>query len=86
MRTLQYYFDCSGTPIAYNGCGLIEFLRVKVVAFKIGLLGLGTVGAGTAEILLSRDWRHPLLQELEILSVGVRDILELGLYNCQKMC
>ncbi|MBE9160753.1 MULTISPECIES: homoserine dehydrogenase [Microcoleaceae] len=44
------------------------------MAFKIGLLGLGTVGAGTAEILLSRDDRHPLLQELEIYRVGVRDI------------
>jgi len=44
------------------------------VAFKIGLLGLGTVGAGTAEILLSPDGRHPLLQELEIYRVGVRDI------------
>ena len=44
------------------------------MAFKIGLLGLGTVGAGTAEILLSPDGRHPLLQELEIYRVGVRDI------------
>lgn len=44
------------------------------MAFKIGLLGLGTVGAGTAEILLSPDGRHPLLQELEICRVGVRDI------------
>lgn len=44
------------------------------MAFKIGLLGLGTVGAGTAEILLSRDDRHSLLQELEIYRVGVRDI------------
>ncbi|XZO01083.1 MAG: homoserine dehydrogenase [Microcoleus sp.] len=44
------------------------------MGFKIGLLGLGTVGAGTAEILLSTDGRHPLLQELEIYRVGVRDI------------
>jgi homoserine dehydrogenase len=44
------------------------------VAFKIGLLGLGTVGTGTAEILLSPENRHPLLQELEIHRVGVRDI------------
>nr|WP_228049683.1 homoserine dehydrogenase [Tychonema sp. LEGE 06208] len=60
--------------MSYNDCRLSEFQRVKVVAFKIGLLGLGTVGAGTAEILLSRDDRHPLLQELEIYRVGVRDI------------
>jgi homoserine dehydrogenase len=44
------------------------------VAFKIGLLGLGTVGTGTAQILLSPENRHPLLQELEIYRVGVRDI------------
>lgn len=44
------------------------------MAFKIGLLGLGTVGTGTAEILLSPENRHPLLQELEIYRVGVRDI------------
>jgi homoserine dehydrogenase len=60
--------------LSYNDCRLSDFLRVKVVAFKIGLLGLGTVGAGTAEILLSADGRHPLLQELEIYRVGVRDI------------
>lgn len=44
------------------------------MAFKIGLLGLGTVGAGTAEILLSPEGRHPLVQELEIYRVGVRDV------------
>lgn len=44
------------------------------MAFKIGLLGLGTVGTGTAQILLSPENRHPLLQELEISRVGVRDI------------
>jgi homoserine dehydrogenase len=45
---------------------------VKAVAFKIGLLGLGTVGGGTAEILLNPALRHPLLQELAIHRVGVR--------------
>ncbi|MFB2893334.1 homoserine dehydrogenase [Aerosakkonemataceae cyanobacterium BLCC-F50] len=44
------------------------------MSFKIGLLGLGTVGTGTAEILLSPEGRHPLVQELEIYRVGVRDI------------
>jgi homoserine dehydrogenase len=44
------------------------------VAFKIGLLGLGTVGAGAAEILLNPAQRHPLLQELEIHRVGVRSL------------
>ena len=43
------------------------------MGFKIGLLGLGTVGSGTAEILLSPEGRHSLLQELEVHRVGVRD-------------
>lgn len=42
------------------------------MAFKIGLLGLGTVGTGTAQIVLDPDRRHPLVQELEIYKVGVR--------------
>jgi homoserine dehydrogenase len=42
------------------------------VAFKIGLLGLGTVGTGTAQIILNPSGRHPLLQEIEIHRVGVR--------------
>jgi homoserine dehydrogenase len=42
------------------------------VAFKVGLLGLGTVGAGTADILLHPDLRHPLLRDVEIARVGVR--------------
>jgi homoserine dehydrogenase len=44
------------------------------VAFKIGLLGLGTVGTGTAQILLDPAQRHPLVQELEIHRVGVRSL------------
>ena len=44
------------------------------MVFKIGLLGLGTVGIGTAKILLSPQGRHPLIHELEIYRVGVRDI------------
>lgn len=42
------------------------------MAFKVGLLGLGTVGTGTAQILLDPAGRHPLLKELEIHRVGVR--------------
>jgi len=44
------------------------------VAFKIGLLGLGTVGSGTVKILQDPAQRHPLLQELEIYKVGVRSL------------
>ena len=44
------------------------------MVFKVGLLGLGTVGAGTAEILLNPAGRHPLLQEIVIHRVGVRQL------------
>lgn len=42
------------------------------MVFKIGLLGLGTVGTGTAEILLDPAGRHPLVREIVIQRVGVR--------------
>ncbi len=41
---------------------------------KIGMLGLGTVGAGTAQILLDPIGRHHLLAQVEIVRVGVRDL------------
>ncbi|MEM7795743.1 MAG: homoserine dehydrogenase [Cyanobacteria bacterium P01_C01_bin.118] len=44
------------------------------MVFKVGLLGLGTVGTGTAKILLDAAQRHPLLQTLEIHKVGVRSL------------
>ncbi len=43
------------------------------MAFKIGLLGLGTVGTGTAQILLDPSGRNPLVEELEIYRIGVRN-------------
>ena len=44
------------------------------MAFKIGLLGYGTVGTGTAEILLDPSGRNNLLQEIKITKVGVRSL------------
>jgi len=44
------------------------------VALKVGLLGLGTVGTGTVQLLLDVAGRNPLLQELEIYCVGVRSL------------
>lgn len=44
------------------------------MTFKIGLLGLGTVGTGTAEILLNPQGRHPLIKDIEIQKVGVRSL------------
>lgn len=40
----------------------------------IGLLGLGTVGAGVASILDSPDGRHPLISDLDLVKVAVRDL------------
>lgn len=44
------------------------------MAIGIGLLGLGTVGTGTAEILLTPQGRHPLLREVHLKKVGVRSL------------
>ncbi|ANV84826.1 homoserine dehydrogenase [Picosynechococcus sp. PCC 7003] len=44
------------------------------MAIGIGLLGLGTVGTGTAEILLSPQGRHPLLGEVVLKRAGVRSL------------
>ncbi|HEY9892798.1 MAG TPA: homoserine dehydrogenase [Candidatus Sericytochromatia bacterium] len=44
------------------------------MGFKVGLLGLGTVGTGTVEILQNREGRNSLLQEIEIYRVGVRSL------------
>ena len=44
------------------------------MTFKIGLLGYGTVGTGTAEIILAPSGRNSLLQEIAIAKVGVRTL------------
>jgi homoserine dehydrogenase len=43
------------------------------MAIGVGLLGLGTVGAGVAAILASPEGRHPLVAELALRRVAVRD-------------
>ena len=40
----------------------------------IGLLGLGTVGAGVASILSTPTGRDPLVAELQLRRVAVRDL------------
>ena len=44
------------------------------MAIGIGLLGLGTVGAGVAQILQTPDGRHPLVKELVLRQVAVRNL------------
>jgi homoserine dehydrogenase len=39
----------------------------------VGLLGLGTVGAGVASILTSPEGRHPMVADLALRRVAVRD-------------
>jgi homoserine dehydrogenase len=41
---------------------------------RIGILGLGKVGTGTAQILLDPVGRHHLLGKVEITKVGVQSI------------
>ncbi|MEM6253600.1 MAG: homoserine dehydrogenase [Cyanobacteria bacterium P01_D01_bin.156] len=56
------------------------------MVFKVGLLGLGTVGTGTAKILLDAARRHPLLQTLEIHKVGVRSLDKPRAINFPEEC
>lgn len=44
------------------------------MTYKVGILGLGTVGTGTAQILLDPAGRHPLLKDLDVAQVGVRSL------------
>ncbi len=53
---------------------LLVKLGAKFVGVKLGILGLGTVGTGTVQLLQDKTGRHPLLQEIEIYRVGVRSL------------
>lgn len=53
---------------------LLVKLGAKFVGVKLGILGLGTVGTGTVQLLQDLVGRHPLLQEIEIYRVGVRSL------------
>lgn len=44
------------------------------MGIKVGLLGLGTVGTGTAKILLDPQDRHPLVDQIELAKVGMRSL------------
>ncbi len=41
---------------------------------QLGILGLGTVGTGTVQLLQDSTGRHPLLRDIEIYRVGVRSL------------
>jgi homoserine dehydrogenase len=42
------------------------------VTFKVGILGLGTVGTGTVQLLLDPTDRQALLKEIEVYKVGIK--------------
>ncbi len=44
------------------------------IRIGVGLLGLGTVGCGVAGILQTPEGRHPLVAELELVRVAIRDL------------
>ena len=41
---------------------------------KIGIVGFGTVGSGIYKILSSEDDTHPILKEIEIANIAVKDL------------
>jgi len=45
-----------------------------VKSIGVGLLGLGTVGAGVANIIQTPEGRHPLVSEVELIRVAVKDL------------
>ena len=59
----------------YCSIFLYKFIvGAKSVVVKLGILGLGTVGTGTVQLLQDKVGRHPLLQEIDIYRVGVRSL------------
>ena len=53
---------------------------------KVGLLGLGTVGTGTAKILLDPAERHPLVDAIKVHRVGVRSLDKPRAVNLPPNC
>ena len=41
---------------------------------KIGIVGFGTVGSGIYRILSSEVDSHPILKEIEIVKIAVKDL------------
>ena len=42
--------------------------------YRIGIIGLGTVGRGVYKILKSEKDRHPFLKDIDIAKIAVKDI------------
>ena len=41
---------------------------------RIGIVGFGTVGSGVYKILRSEVDSHPILKEIEIIKIAIKDI------------
>jgi homoserine dehydrogenase len=76
-------FCCGGVRFEFLGISFFCILKSNnsssiigaiKVGIKLGILGLGTVGTGTVELLQDCSGRHPLLGEVEIHRVGVRSL------------
>ena len=48
---------------------------------KIGIIGFGTVGSGVYKILSSKVDVHPILKEIEIVKIAVKDIYKKGVLS-----
>jgi homoserine dehydrogenase len=74
----NYRVLCSGfwlfTLSKTQHSALITLLWGVFVGIKLGILGLGTVGTGTVQLLQDHIGRHELLQQVEIYRVGVKSL------------
>ena len=51
---------------------------------KIGIVGFGTVGKGIYKILKNSNENHPILQDIEIVNIVVRDLNKKREFNTEK--
>ncbi len=71
IKILELVFICN---FLIKDLGFYSKSGVLFVAIKLGILGLGTVGTGTVQLLQDNAGRHSLLQSIEICQVGVREL------------
>ena len=55
--------------------------EIKMRKCRIGVIGFGTVGSGIYKILSSEVDTHPILKEIEIAKIAVKDLNKKGIFN-----
>ena len=50
---------------------------------KVGIIGFGTVGSGIYRILSSEVDSHPILKEIEISKIAVKDLSKKKRYSAR---